>query len=259
MLAVLRLSAVKPAMDPKVLGTRISLTSFPPLTRENSSWFLVSRAKMVTRSASTRSSILSLRSTRMSWMLPAELMAFAISMSRLRYESSFRVPSAATVRVAMKHASRARKGRSRTRIRPVRGEFKHARWHPGLSPVAVGEDRLADGLGGRRVLAQPERVQGLVDDGRARVARVRPPFAAEALGADVDDARSGLGEGQRCLLAPPRTRTVLKDDDAQVLRRVHAQRGQPVGQGTARAVDEVRRGEDRPAAIVLEPLCRIGE
>ena len=44
MLAVLRESAVKPAIDPKVLGTRISLTSWPALKSENSSWFFVSRA-----------------------------------------------------------------------------------------------------------------------------------------------------------------------------------------------------------------------
>ena len=71
-------------MEPKVLGTRISFTSFPTLKSENSSWFLVSRAKMVTRSASTRSRILSLMSTRMSWMLGAELIMLAISMSLLR-------------------------------------------------------------------------------------------------------------------------------------------------------------------------------
>jgi hypothetical protein len=84
MFAVLRDSAVNPAIEPKVLGTRISFTSVPAFTRENSSWFFVSRAKIVTRSASTRSSILSLMSTRMSWMLDAELIMLAISMSRLR-------------------------------------------------------------------------------------------------------------------------------------------------------------------------------
>ena len=84
MFVVLRESAVKPAMEAKVLGTRISLTSWPALMREKSSWFLVSRAKIVTRSASTRSAILSLRSTRMSWMLAAELIALAISTSFLR-------------------------------------------------------------------------------------------------------------------------------------------------------------------------------
>jgi hypothetical protein len=83
-LAVFRDRAAKPAIDPKVLGMRISLTSWPALNREKSSWFRVSSAKMVTRSASTRSRILSLMSTRMSWMLPAELITLAISMSFLR-------------------------------------------------------------------------------------------------------------------------------------------------------------------------------
>jgi hypothetical protein len=100
----LRERAVKPAMEPKVLGTRISLTSWPALNIENSSWFLVSRAKIVTRSASTRSRTLSLMSTRMSWMLAAELIMLAISMSRFRYDSSRWVPSA-TARVAMRRAS----------------------------------------------------------------------------------------------------------------------------------------------------------
>ena len=84
MFAVLRERAVKPAIEAKVLGTRISLTSWPALKSENSSWFFVSRAKIVTRSAATRSSISSLRSTRMSWMLEAALIWFAISMRRLR-------------------------------------------------------------------------------------------------------------------------------------------------------------------------------
>ena len=84
MFAVLRESAVKPAIEPNVFGTRISLTSWPALNSENSSWFLVSSAKIVTRCASTRSSILSLISTRISWMLGAELIMLAISISRLR-------------------------------------------------------------------------------------------------------------------------------------------------------------------------------
>ena len=84
MFAVLRESAVKPAIEAKLLGTRISRTSCPALKSEKSSWFFVSRAKIVTRSASTRSSIRSLRSTRISWMLGAALIWLAISMSRLR-------------------------------------------------------------------------------------------------------------------------------------------------------------------------------
>ncbi len=51
MLTVLRERAVKPAIEAKVLGTRISRTSWPALKSEKSSWFFVSRAKMVTRSA----------------------------------------------------------------------------------------------------------------------------------------------------------------------------------------------------------------
>jgi hypothetical protein len=54
----------------------------PRLEEEKSSWFFVSRAKIVTRSAETRSSISSLMSTRMSWMLEAALIWFAISMRR---------------------------------------------------------------------------------------------------------------------------------------------------------------------------------
>ena len=84
MFAVLRESAVKPAMDAKLLGTRISRTSCPALNSENSSWLRVSRAYSVTRSASTRSSIGSLRSTRISGMPGAELMRLAISIRRLR-------------------------------------------------------------------------------------------------------------------------------------------------------------------------------
>ncbi len=82
MLAVRRESAVKPAIEAKVLGTRISRTSWPALNSEKSSWFLVSRAKIVTRSADTRSSISSLMSTRMSWMLAAALIWLAISIRR---------------------------------------------------------------------------------------------------------------------------------------------------------------------------------
>ena len=106
MLTVLRERAVKPAIDVKDLGTRISFTSWPALKRENSSWLRVSRAKMVTRSASTRSSTLSLMSTRISWMLGAELIMLAISMRRLRYESS-RWEVSPTARVAIDHASPA--------------------------------------------------------------------------------------------------------------------------------------------------------
>ncbi len=84
MLAVLRERAVKPAIEAKVLGTRISRTSCPALKSEKSSWFLVSRAKMVTRSADTRSSISSLRSTRISGMPGAALIWLAISMRRFR-------------------------------------------------------------------------------------------------------------------------------------------------------------------------------
>ena len=61
MLAVLRESAVKPAIEPKLFGTRISRTSWPALNSENSSWFFMSSAKIVTRSASTRSTISSLQ------------------------------------------------------------------------------------------------------------------------------------------------------------------------------------------------------
>ena len=75
---------MKPAIEAKVLGTRISRTSWPALKSEKSSWFFVSRAKIVTRSADTRSSISSLRSTRISWMLEAALIWFAISMRRFR-------------------------------------------------------------------------------------------------------------------------------------------------------------------------------
>jgi hypothetical protein len=84
MFAVFRESAVKPAIEAKVLGTRISLTSWPALKREKSCWFLVSRAKMVTRSADTSSSISSFRSTRISGMPGAALIWFAISMRRFR-------------------------------------------------------------------------------------------------------------------------------------------------------------------------------
>ena len=94
-------------MEPKVLGTRISLTSWPALNSENSSWFLVSRAKMVTRSASTRSSILSLMSTRMSWMLAAELIMLAISIEPLAVRQLLLRPVAATARVAIGTASLA--------------------------------------------------------------------------------------------------------------------------------------------------------
>ena len=73
---------MKPAIEAKVFGTRISLISCPALNSENSSWFFVSRAKIVTRSAAASSSISSLRSTRMSWMLEAALIWFAISMRR---------------------------------------------------------------------------------------------------------------------------------------------------------------------------------
>jgi len=84
MLALLRESAVKPAIEPKLFGTRISRTSWPALNSENSSWFLVSSAKIVTRSAETRSTISSRRSTRIVWMLEAALIWFAISIRRFR-------------------------------------------------------------------------------------------------------------------------------------------------------------------------------
>ncbi len=82
MLALLRESAVKPAIEPKFFATRISRTSWPALKSENSSWFLVSSAKIVTRSAETRSTISSRRSTRIVWMLEAALIWFAISIRR---------------------------------------------------------------------------------------------------------------------------------------------------------------------------------
>ena len=84
MLTVLRERAVKPAIDAKVFGTRISLTSWPALKSEKSSWFFVSRAKMVTRSAETSSSISSFRLTRISGMPGAALIWLAISMRRFR-------------------------------------------------------------------------------------------------------------------------------------------------------------------------------
>ena len=84
MAAVLRESAVNPAIEAKVLATRISRTSCPTLKREKSSWFFVSRAKTVTRSAETRSSISSLMSFRTSWTLEAAVIWLAISMRRLR-------------------------------------------------------------------------------------------------------------------------------------------------------------------------------
>ena len=84
MLAVLRESAVKPAIEPKLFGTRISRTSWPALNSENSSWFFMSSAKIVTRSAATRSTISSRRSTRIVWMLAAALIWFAISIRRFR-------------------------------------------------------------------------------------------------------------------------------------------------------------------------------
>src|SRR5687768_16193245 len=98
-------------MDPKVLGTRISLTSWPALNSEKSSWFRVSRAKMVTRSASTRSSTLSLMSTRMSWMLEAEFIWLAISTRRFRYDSS-RCAVSATARLLIECASWRRRERN---------------------------------------------------------------------------------------------------------------------------------------------------
>ena len=68
MFAVRRESAVKPAIEAKLFGTRISRTSWPALKSEKSSWFFVSSAKIVTRSASTRSRTRSLMSTRISGM-----------------------------------------------------------------------------------------------------------------------------------------------------------------------------------------------
>src|SRR5262249_1728995 len=88
MLTVLRERATKPAIEAKVLGTRISFTSWPVFMSEKSSWFRVSSAKIVQRSASTRSRILSLMSTRISWIEGAELIMLALSMSLFRYDSS---------------------------------------------------------------------------------------------------------------------------------------------------------------------------
>ena len=73
---------MKPAIEPKLFGTRISRTSWPALNSENSSWFFMSSAKIVTRSAATRSTISSHRSTRIVWMLAAALIWLAISISR---------------------------------------------------------------------------------------------------------------------------------------------------------------------------------
>src|SRR5262249_22505005 len=114
-------------------------------------------------------------------------------------------------------------------------------------------DAICNILGPRRIFAEPERVEQLVNDGCPDFLGVPVRRAGERATAHVNHAASNDREGQNAFLAASRMHfAVLNDEEPQVLGESWFQLRQPLLQRPPMLVDEL--GEKRLTGWHLKPL-----